>query len=187
MPLSHVSKLYAVSDSKIAKVTADPAGGATTYGASTDVPGIKEMSIGGNVNTVELRGDNSLLDQNSTLGNITVSVTHAKLSLDVLAIMLGGTVTDSGTTPNQIASWLLKNTDAFSYFSLEGKTPTAGADTPTGDAHFKLHKCILTSFPDMGHAEEDYRIVSFEAVAVPLISNGNHITVTLNETAVAIA
>ncbi len=187
MPLSHVSKVYAVSDAKISKLTADPAGGATTYGTLTDVPGIKEMTIGGNVNTVELRGDNALLDQNSTLGNITVSVSNAKISLDVLAIMLGGTNTDAGTTPSQTSTYLLKNTDTFSYFKIEAKTPTGGADTPTGDLHYVLHKCILSSFPDLGHAEEDYRIVSFEAIAVPLISNGNHLSIVLNETAAAIA
>lgn len=187
MPLSHVSKVYAVTDAKIYKVTADPAGGTTTYGAAIDVPGIKEVNIGGDVNTVELRGDNTLLDQNSTLASISVSVSHAKISLDALNVMLGGTNTDTGVTPNQIATFLLKNTDTMSYWKLSAKTPTAGADSVTGDIHFTLHKCILSSFPDLGHAEEDYRIVSFDAVAMPLLSNGNWLTIAANETAANLA
>ncbi len=188
MPISHFSKFFAISDAKIFKVTADPAGGTTTYGAAVDVPGIKSATISGDINTVELRGDNSLLDLNSTLTNISVSIEYAKLSLDVLPVVLGGTTADSGTTPNMIATYDLASTDSFSYFKLEGKTPTAGADTVTGDAHIILHKCILSSFPEMGFAEEDYRTFSMEARATPILGTGNKwITVKLNETAAAIS
>lgn len=186
MPLSPVTKLYAVEDCKISKITADPAGGTTTYGTAIDVPGIKEVGIGGDISSVELRGDNTLLDSNSTFTKGTVSISHAKLSTAVLAVILGGTVTDSGTTPNQTSSYVRSNTESLNYFKIEAKTPAGGADAVTGDVHFILHKCILTSFPDIGLAEEDYKIVSFEATAMPLISNGDWIEIVNNETAVAI-
>lgn len=187
MPLSHVSKVYSVSDAKIAVVTADPAGGSTTYGSLIDVPGIREVTISGDVNTVELRGDDTLLDRNSSLSTITGTVSHAKISLDVLDAIIGGTITDGGTTPAMTATYLLKNTDTIQYFKLEAKTPTGGADTVTGDIHFVFHKCIVTSFPDLGHAQEDFRIVSFEFAALPLTSNGNWLSIVANETAAAIA
>jgi hypothetical protein len=179
--------LFAVSDCKISKLTADPAGGTATYATAVDVPGIKTMSIGGDVNTVELRGDNQSLDQNSVLGSLTVSVEHAKISLDVLDVLLGTTTTDSGTTPNMIATTVLLGTNTMNYFKIEGKTPTAGADTVTGDLHFVLHKCILSSFPDLGLAEEDYQTVSFEAVAIPLLANAKSLSIVANETAVVIS
>lgn len=187
MTLSHVSKLYAVSDCKIGKLTADPAGGSPTYATIVDVPGIKTMKIGGNIVSVELRGDNQPLDQNSTMGSLTVSVTHAKVSLDVLDVLIGSTSVDSGTTPNQVVTTTLSGGTTLNYFKIEGKTPTSGSDSPTGDLHFVLHKCILTKFPDLGFAEEDYQIVSFEAVGIPLLSNGKHLTVVSNETAAAIS
>lgn len=187
MPLSHVSKLFAVQDCKVSKLTADPAGGSPTYATSIDVPGIKTMEIGGDVNTNELRGDNQQLDFGAVLGGVTVDVEHAKIHLDVLAILLGGTVTDSGTTPNQVATYSLPGGAAFSYFKLEGKTPTGGADTPTGDVHFILWRCILASFPSIGFAEEDYRTVSFSAQAVPLVSSGKLLDAVANETAAVIA
>lgn len=187
MAISHDTKLYAVEDCKIAAVTADPAGGTTTYGTLKDVPGIKEVGLGGDINNVKLSGDNRPLDSNSTLKGVTLSVTHAKLSLDVLAIILGGTVADAGSGSTETATYLRDAADTLGYFKLEAKTPTNGADTIGGDAHIVLYKCMLSSFPEIGFAEEDYKIVSFEAEALPLLSNSDWFSVVLNETAAAIA
>lgn len=187
MALSHVSKLFAVTDAKVYAVTADPSGGATTYGAAIDVPGIKSVTISGNIDTKELRGDNTLLDTNSVLTNITVDFEYAKLNLDAVAAMIGGAVTDSGSTPNAVATYRLTNTNTFSYFKLEAKTPTAGSDSVTGDAHIVLYKCMLSSFPELGMAEEDYQTFKASAVAVGRASDGRWIDVVFNETAAALS
>lgn len=187
MAISHVSKLYAVEDAKIAAVTADPSGGTTTYGSLVDVPGIKSVTISGNVNTVELRGDNSLLDANSTLTNITLIFEYAKLSLDALDILAGGAVTDAGTGSTETATYDLLRTDALGYFKFEAKTPTAGVDEVAGDAHITLWKCMLSSFPEFGMAEEDYQTFSVSAIAVPRLSDNKWLQVKFNETAAAIA
>ncbi len=188
MPLSRVTKLYSVQDAKIAPLTADPSTGTPTYGTPLDVPGIQTMEISGDVEVKTLRGDNIKLDSNSTISNIQVQVTHAKLSLDVLAAILGGTVTDSGTTPAQKSVWDLTSTTAtLPPFKLEGVTPPNGVDIVGGDLHWVLHKLTLSAFPDLGFAQEDYRVVSFTADASPLISNGKWISATINETAAAIS
>lgn len=187
MPISRVSKFHAVKDAKIAKLLTDPAGGAATYGTSIDVPGIKSVTVSGDINTTELRGDNTLLDRNSLLTNITVAIEYAKLSLDVLPVVMGGTTVSAGVTPNQTETFTLLNTDSFSYFRLEAATPTNGGDTIGGDNHIIFDKLMLSSFPDMGFAEEDYRTFSMDAGAVPLISTGRWMRVILAETASAIA
>ncbi|MGA5506825.1 phage tail protein [Streptomyces umbrinus] len=188
MPISRVTKLYSVQDAKIAPLTADPAGGAATYGALIDVPGIQEMAISGDVEVKTLRGDNVKLASNSAITNIQVAVTHAKLSLDVLAAILGGTVTDSGTGAAEVSTWDLTGTNAtLPPFKLEGVTPPDGVDIVGGDLHWILHKLKLSSFPDVGFANEDFRVVSFTADADPLLANGKWISAVLNETAAAIA
>lgn len=188
MPLSRVTKLYSVQDCKISPLTADPAGGTATYGTAIDVPGIQTMQISGSMETKTLRGDNVKLASNSALTDISVQVTNAKLSLDVLTAILGGAVTDSGTTPSQVSTWDLSSDDAnLPPFKLEGVTPPNGVDVVGGDLHWVLHKCTLSAFPDLGFAQEDFRVVSFTASADPLNSTGKWITAVLNETAVAIA
>lgn len=188
MPISRVTKVYAIQDAKIAPLTADPSGGPATYGTLIDVPGIKSFEISGDVEVKTLRGDNTKLATNSSITNIQVAITHAKLSLDVLVAILGGAVTDSGTGSAEVSTWDLTGANAtMPPFKLEGVTPPNGVDIIGGDMHVVMHKLALSAFPDLGFAEEDYRIASFTADADPLIANGKWISIVLNETAAAIA
>ncbi|MEU7154114.1 phage tail protein [Streptomyces sp. NPDC045456] len=187
MPISRVTKLYAVEDAKIFPLLSDPAGGTPSYGAGIDVPGIKEMEISGDVEVKELRGDNGLLDSDAAISSVTVKYPHAKLSLDVLVALMTSTVTDSGTTPSQKSRWLMKQGAKPLPYKIEGKTPTSGGDLIGGDVHFSLFKCVMSSFPGLGFAEEDYRTIENEARCVPLASTGEWVDVVINETATAIA
>lgn len=186
MPLVHFTKWFAVEDAKIALVTADVPGSSTTYGALIDVPGIKSVKLKGSIETKELRGDNALLDKDSVLKSLTATIEHAKLGMDLLPIV-GMTVTDSGTTPNMKATASLVSGARPKPFKFEAKTPTGGVDTITGDGHLVLYKCVASGFPDMGHAEEDYQIVSFEADAMPTLGTGlKWLDLVMNETAAVI-
>ncbi|ABD94207.1 hypothetical protein [Kitasatospora aureofaciens] len=185
--LSHVTKMFSIVDCKITALTADPVGGTPVYASSSvDVPGIKSLAISGNMQSKTLRGDNTLLDTSAYIDGVTGAAEHALLSLDALAVMLGGTVTDSGTTPAQKSVWDLTNLSAPSYFKIEGVTPPNGSSLIGGDVHVVLHKVQLSKFPELGFAGDDYRIPKFEVSAVPLASNGKWLSITFNETAVAI-
>lgn len=187
MPLQRFTRMYGIQDAKISPLTADPATGSPTYGTPLDVPGIKTFEISGYVEVKTLRGDNTKLATNSAITNIQVAVSHAKMSLDVLAAIIGGAVTDAGTTPAQSSTWDLSADDAnLPPFKLEGVTPPNGVDLVGGDVHVILHKLTLSAFPDLGFAEEDYRIASFTADADPLQSTGLWISTLINETAVPI-
>ena len=186
MALSHISKLFGTKDAKVAKMSADPAGGTATYATALDVPGMKTVRIEGDVETKRLRGDHQLLDQESILQNIKVTFGYAKLSLDVQAAMVGGTVADSGTTPNQIAEWELLGTDpALNYFKFESQV--FGVDSVGGTGNLTLWKCKLTAFPPLGSAEEDYNTFEVSAEATPRLADSKWIRVQLLETAVALA
>lgn len=185
MPISHVTKVFAVTDAKIAKLTSDPAGGTAVYATSIDVPGIKSIKISGDVENKKLRGDNALLDSDSTITNITAEVEQAKMSLDELAAFIGMTVVDAGTTPNQTATLDLTSGVKPAPFKLSGVSATA--DVIGGNVSLILHKCILSSFPEFGLAEEDYQTVSFKCDAMPLLATGNKwLTIAHNETAVVL-
>jgi hypothetical protein len=185
VPLSRVTKLYAVEDAKLAKLTADSSS-SPTYDAVVDVPGIKSVGVTFEINSVELRGDNKQLDADSTLVAATVSFEHAKLSFDALAVLMGGTITDAGTTPAQKTTFTRVGTDAFNYFKFEAKTPTNGVDPIGGDAHLVFYKCKMTAYSP-GLAEENYQTISGQFRSVFTISNDKLFDIVLNETAVAIA
>lgn len=185
MPVSHVTKVFAAKDAKLYPLTADPAGGSPTYGTGVDVPGLKTVTITGDVNTVELRGDNQKLDSASSMGSISVALGFAKLSLDILSAVFAALTTDSGTTPNQIATFTLLGTTGFNYVGMTCQA--VGADPIAGDAMFSVYKMIPSSFPELGLEEEDYKTSSLEFEAMPLLSNSKWIGAAIRETTAALA
>lgn len=181
MPLSRITKVFAVTDCKMYPLLTDPAGGTATYGPGIDVPGIKTVRITGTVATKSLRGDNQLLDSDTVLQDVSASITHAKLSLDVGRILTGGTVVDTGTTPSQISTLDVLGSSRPGLFKLSAVS--ASADVIGGNVSFDLHKCIANTFPELGLAEEDYQPGSFGVSCMPLLANGKWISPAINETA----
>jgi hypothetical protein len=189
MPLSHVSKLYAITSAKVAKMTADLGG--ATYATSIVVPGAKKLGTTPDILEKQLRGDNTLLDADSVLQGLRGRIDHAKLSLDVLNAILGtSAVVDAGVTPNQVSTLsVLGNIGGASpsvpnYFKLEAKS--LDADTITGDVHYVFYKCRVTGF-EVGLNEEDYQTLWIEFSTQPRLVDGKWMDIVFNETAVAVA
>lgn len=185
MALSHVTKVFAVKEMKVSKLLTDPTGAPpATYGSSVPLTGSQKMTLTGVINTKYLRGDNMLLDSDAVWDSLSVSVDYAKLSLDAMAVFYSTAVVDSGTTPNQLATLGMKNTDVLQYLKLEGRS--AGADPVAGDVLFSFWKCKLSAFPTMGLAEEDYQRAALSFTVVPRLADNLWISAVLRETAVAL-
>lgn len=185
MPLIHRTKVFGAKDAKVAKVLTDVSGGAITYATGVDFPGIKTVAIKGDINSQDLRGDNTLLDSASVLKSISADLEYAKMDLDVLAAIMGTTVVDAGVTPSQTSTTDLASTVVLPYFKVTAQA--AGADTVGGDVVYTLHKCIMDGFPEMGLAEEDYQTSKISVRCLPTLATGNKwISVALNETAVVL-
>lgn len=183
MAISTETWHFGAEDCQIAQLTADPAGGTATYGSWVNVPGIKSVTVSGDVNTVELRGDNSLLDSRSTLTNISVAIEYAMLSQDVLEVLLGGTSQGSGSGTTEVNTFSLAGDDSMNYFKLQARTPDNGGTLVGGDIHYVFYKLILSGFPEQGLAEEDYRTFTMEARAIPRLSDKAWYDYIINETA----
>lgn len=185
MALIHETKVFAVQDAAVYKMLTDPSGAAFTYGAKVNVPGIKSVAVTRVYNGKELRGDNQLMDAEAILERITLKIAYAKLGFDVEAVLGGHTVTDSGTTPNQIAKLKVLPTDQIPFWKFEAQC--VRADSIGGDVHLVSYKNKITANLDMGMAEEDYQLFGFEATSVPTIGTPlSWFDEVYNETAVAI-
>lgn len=181
-----VLTLFNIDDAKISRLTADTAS-ALTYANAKDVPGITKIGIKPVYLNKELKGDAKILDTYSKCEKITVSVSHAQISLDVLEVLTGGTNTDSGTTPNEKRTFTLKGAHLPNFFKLEGQIkymggPDAGG---SGDSHHILKKGKCTSW-EVEFQNEEYAIVSFEADFFPTINDDIILELVENETTVAI-
>lgn len=102
MAVSHESVYFDVHDFKVYPMTADT-GASPTYGAAVDVPGIADVSMDPNLVTAELKGDARIIAKKGRIDKMTMKATYGKLSLDVLNVVMQGTITDSASTSSNFA------------------------------------------------------------------------------------
>lgn len=187
MPLPTTVKLMELSDAKIAKMINDTGSG-PTYDTTIDLPGIVKIGVAPKAETKKLYGDSKLLDIYQKTTEVELDVECAQLSLDAMEVLLGGSVTQSGTTPNQTATYSLTAADSTPpYFKLEGQWLYAGDGV--GDVHIVLYKCKVTDPPQMevNDASGNFGTVKFKAIAIPAASNNKWFDIVVNETAQPIA
>lgn len=186
MSLTRIVRILELQDARISPMTADT-GGAPTYGASVDLPGIVKIKLTPVMESKELFGDNALLDVWSKVTKVEAEIECAELSLDAMRIIMGGTVSLTGTTPNQRQTFALRGTDTLpGYFRIQGCWLYTG--TGAGDTHIVLYKVKATEAPsfEAQGSDGDFGMVSFKVVAIPAISNSNWFDVMINETATPI-
>ncbi len=175
-----ITKVYAVQHAQVASLMTDVAGSSPTFGEWFDVPGIKSFEISGDMETKELRGDNRLIDSQSTIKKVTAKFEHAKLSLMILQVMLGGAVPATDTLPYAGMGWQLPVTAFPKPFGM--RVASATQDAPGGAVLFSMTRCSLSKFPEIGAAEDDYKIVSGEINIVPPVGTGDWLAITIVDT-----
>lgn len=176
-----VIKVFAVEDAKLRRVVTDPDAGPATYGPALDIPGIKQAVISGDVNTVRLKGDNRTMEADTTVGDLTCTFDHAKLSFDVLEVMLGASSASTGVAPNTSEALTYAADDVFGEFVLEFRTPRYSDGS---DVHMRTAVLKLSSFPEFGMVEEDYKTAEgLECALRPLASSSNLFSIISNESA----
>lgn len=179
---------YNLDDCKIRPLLTDPVGGSPTYGSSIDIPVVQSHTAQAELVSAELKGDAKIVDVYSKTEKFTGQVRHGAISFDALAVLLGGTASTAGSSPNQQQKFNMKGADLPGYFMLETQIKyVGGAEAGIGaDLHPKLHKVKITGL-SVEYANESHAIVSFDYMAIPLQSTDDLIEWTKNETAVAIS
>lgn len=167
MAASHSAITFDVKDCKVYTITADASGSATTFGSGVDVPGIQEVSLEPNFITNELKGDGGVvLAKKGKIDRMNFSCTYSELSLDVLAILLGQTVTDSGSGTSETAEMPIDDT-SLPYFKvafLLDDLQTSGDSLAT--VVVSLQKCQLTGGSLVSGSTDSFNSPTFTAEAI---------------------
>jgi hypothetical protein len=158
---------------------------APTYGTGVRLDAAVKLTVQPKTESKELNGDSVLQDVYARTTAVDLDIEVGLLSLDGYQIMVGGSVTTTGTTPNQKVVYSLKASDwSPPYFKLEGRWTYAGVGI--GDAHVILYKCKVTDAPaiELNDASGNFGTVKFKASALPATADGSWFDIVLNETAV---
>lgn len=175
--------VFSISDAKIAPVTANTS---LTYtkGTYIDVPELSSMDVTITKETKDATyGAGKKADSFTIITGCDVKFESVNIPLEVISLINGSTLTQSGTTPAQINSITDKSTQVPALFNLAFKTDYVNG-TPA-DFHMEL-PCVK-GILDIQSKADDYWTCSFEGTAVERKTDNAIRVITANETAEAIS
>jgi len=117
-----------------------PVSSTGVLGTPVDLPNGRTLSYEETEDFETLRGDDRDVASRGKGPQIGWELESGGISLEAYAVLNGGTVTLSGTTPNQIKSYNKKVTDQRPEFKCEGQAMSESG----GDFHTILHRCKAT-------------------------------------------
>ncbi len=162
MALKTVTKLFGVDDAKLFPVTEDSET-KFTCGAGIDLPGVRQISLTYEIEEKSLTGDEKVLEVSNKIKSVTFNMEYAKLSLEVLAQLTGGTYSTSGEDDTAVGSFTFGGGDLPSYFQLKAQILDTSNDG--GDIHFCIYKAKATAIPING-VQDDFATFTFDGRGV---------------------
>lgn len=132
MALSNPALPYGLRDVKITPIDA-----AGALGTPVDLPAGQTFSFSETENFEELRGDDIVQASRGDGPVVEWSLEAGGISIAAWKVLAGGTITDSGVTPNLKKTFAKKGLDARPYFKVEGQSISDSG----GDVHCVVHKC----------------------------------------------
>lgn len=183
MALDTIALPYGIRDVKLTPYT-DAAG--TTLGTTTiDLPNARTLSFKDSEEFNELRGDDHVVAVHGNGAKVDWDLEAGGLPFTAFKAMAGGTITESGVTPNQTKVYAKKVTDQRPYFKVEGQAISDSG----GDVHVVLWRCKATGELSGEFKDGEFFLTaaSGQALGVPTGVNADEIyRFVQNETAATI-
>lgn len=118
MALAATALPYGMRDIKLIPFTDDTA---TTEGTAVDLPNARTLSFSEAEEFTELRGDDRLVAIHGQGATVEWELESGGISLEAWAVLTGGEVTTSGTTPASIKILTKTEENVRPYFKITGK------------------------------------------------------------------
>lgn len=179
MALTNTPLPFGLRDVKIAPFAA----GTETPGTAVDLPNSRTFSFSEAEDFEELRGDDGLVAVHGMGPAIDWELESGGVPFEAVAAMFGGTVTETGVTPNQRKTYGKTRTDQRPYFQVEGQAISDSG----GDFHVVLYKCRATGEFSGELSDGSFWLTGTSGRAMPRESDGNLYQLVQNETETAIA
>lgn len=127
---------YGLRDVKITPLAAD----GITQGTTVDLPVARTFSFEEAEDFEDLRGDDKLVAMRGNGASVNWELEAGGISLEAYVVIAGGSLSETGTTPNVKKVYKKKATDARPEFVVEGQALSESG----GDFHVVLHRCKAT-------------------------------------------
>jgi hypothetical protein len=148
---------FGLRDTKVATNDGDG-----TYGTAVDVPSVQLLGIQYQTVNAQLEGDDVITDTHAKAISAQMTVRFGSISLDVLEVITGKTIDESGTTPNQVRAMVFDGIN-FPYFAICGKSE---ATSGGGDTHIFVPKLKIMEGFQIQMQYGQYVIPELTAMAI---------------------
>lgn len=183
MALTTIPLPYGMRDIKLTAYTTDAA--TVLAGTSVDLPSARTLSFVEAEDFNELRGDDKLQATHGSGPHVEWELEGGGVSFEAVKTMYGGTITETGVTPNQKKVLSKKVTDTRPYFKIEGQSISDSG----GDFHLVIYRAKATDNLTGTLADGEFWLTGASGTGLPSLVTADLDKVwdwVQNETAVAI-
>lgn len=135
MALATTALPYGLRDVKVTPI--DSAG---ALGTPVDLPNARTFSFEENEDFTELRGDDKVVANRGQGPTVSWELEGGGISLDAYAVLNGGSVVETGTTPNIVRTYTKLASESKPRFQAEGQAISEAG----GDFHVLVYNCKAT-------------------------------------------
>lgn len=164
---------YGLRDVKLTPISS-----AGALGTMVDLPAARTLTWSESEDFETLRGDDQVQAEHGNGAMVSWDLEQGGISLAAYAVIAGGTVTSTGTTPNVVKTYQKNVFDARPYFRIDGQAINDNG----GDTHVIIHKCKATGDIGGEFAEGGFNVTKASGSGNPNAS-GDLYDVVQNETA----
>jgi hypothetical protein len=151
-----------------------------TVGTGVDLPAIQTLAFSETEDSTELRGDDTVVATHGSGATGTWSLEAGGISLEAYVVMVGGTLTTTGATPNIKKTVSKLTTQSRPYFKVEGQAISDSG----GDVHIIIFKCKADGDVGGEFADNAFYVTSLSGKSIGDATNKLY-EIDNNETAVA--
>lgn len=173
---------YGLRDVKLTKLLDD---GTAPAGSAVDLPVSRTLSFSDTEDFNDLRGDDRLVASRGSGPVVEWDLEAGGISLEAYAVMAGGTIVQSGVTPNVIKRYTKLATDGRPYFKIEGQAINDNG----GDFHGIIYRAKADASLEGSMGDGEFWLTSASGKGYPSLEAATLDRVydfIHNETAVAI-
>lgn len=161
-----------------------PIDSAGALGTAVDLPNARVFSFTEAEAFEELRGDDQLQAVRGSGAEIEWELEAGGISFEAYKVLTGGTIAETGTTPDQVKTFSKKGTDQRPYFRVEGQAISDSG----GDVHAIVYRCRCTESLEGSFEDGQFMLTSASGRGLPDPNNSGALyDFVQNETAADIA
>lgn len=156
---------YGVRDIKLTQYT--DAVGTVLDTTSVDLPYIQTLNFTEAEEFQELRGDDKVITTRGRGSQVNWSLEAGGISTAAWAVITGGSVTETGVSPDRTVELRKKATTSRPFFRIDGRVISDSG----GDVLVRIYRCRATGDVQANFQNGEFQTSSISGVGLPLLDD----------------